>query len=150
MTMLVSSRDNSPSPLIFPFALAETTFPATLDPLGMAFLPWTVTGCATVARNVWPAWLVFELKGWSTVTTSDVPPGTIMGSGGGATGLGGGGGGIWGWGADGAVLAGAGGGGGAIGFAGGGGGQSSGPGGWRGKGDWVGRRGWRNIVGFGH
>jgi hypothetical protein len=43
-------------------AFAVNTLPLTLDPFGMAVLPSTVTGCATVAMNACPVWLVFELS----------------------------------------------------------------------------------------
>ena len=79
IVMLVSERANSPSPFILPFCLAVTTVPVTLHPLGIAVFPCTVTGCAKVARKVWPARLVLEPKAWSTVTVSAVPAGTMMG-----------------------------------------------------------------------
>src|SRR5580700_1234602 len=81
--MLVSARESWPSPLILPFALAVTTVPLTFDPPGIAVLLPTLTGCASVARKVWPVWLVLELSAWSTLTVRTVPAGTTVGCGGG-------------------------------------------------------------------
>jgi hypothetical protein len=39
-----------------------------VDPAGIAVLPPTLTGCASVAIKVWPDWLVLELNAWPTVT----------------------------------------------------------------------------------
>src|SRR5215471_19603416 len=88
--MLVSASDNWPSPLNFPFALAVTTVPLTVDPAGRAALPPALTGCARVARKVWPVWLSLELSACPVLTVSTVPAGTTIGFGGGGGGGGGG------------------------------------------------------------
>src|SRR5215472_12699544 len=77
--MLVSDKSNWPSPFILPLALAVTTVPLTVDPATRAGLPRTLTGCASVARKVWPVWLVLELRACSVLIVRTVPAGTTMG-----------------------------------------------------------------------
>src|SRR5215469_10185009 len=77
--MLVRAIDSSPSPLILPFFLAEITVPDAVEPAGIAVLPPTLTGCASVARKVWPSWLSLELNPCSNLTVRLVPAGTTIG-----------------------------------------------------------------------
>src|ERR1700739_139057 len=84
--MLVRARESSASPLILPLALAFSTVPLTVDRAGIAAIPPTLTGCANVARKVWPVWLALEPNACPTLTVRVVPAGTTMGWGGGGGG----------------------------------------------------------------
>src|SRR5262249_27702607 len=77
--ILVRAIESSPSPFILPLALALTTVPLMVAPVGSAGLPSTLIGWASVARNVWPAWFVLELNPWLVLTVRTVPLGTTIG-----------------------------------------------------------------------
>ena len=61
LTLIEVSRTSSEAaPLKRPNALASTTVPVAVAPVGIAVRPSIVIGLATVAVKVWPAVLIFE------------------------------------------------------------------------------------------
>src|SRR5215467_15709547 len=79
--MLVSSSASEAPPLKRPAALASFTMPSARAPLGIATLPFISTGDSTVAENLSPEWLAFELMVWSRTTEMTVSAGTTRGFG---------------------------------------------------------------------
>src|SRR5256885_2292112 len=64
-------------PLNRPRGCAATTVPCAVEPEGITTLPFTCTGCATVAENPCPSWLLFELSVSPRRTVITVPAGTV-------------------------------------------------------------------------
>src|SRR6267143_2819871 len=81
MVTLVSVRASTAPPLNRPAALASFTTPSARAPFGMATFPSTSTGDSTVAVNLSPDLLVFELMVWSKTTAITVSAGTTRGFG---------------------------------------------------------------------
>src|ERR1700751_2419737 len=88
MVTLVRANWSTPSPLTLPLALASTTVPWAADPAGIAVLPSTATGLATVAEKLSPVELVFDPSACATRTVMTVPAGITRGLGGAGTGFG--------------------------------------------------------------
>jgi hypothetical protein len=78
-----AETSRSASPLNFPADFASVTTPWMVEPSGTKIVPFTFTGEVTVASNVSPVWLAFELSSSAMRAEINVPVGTIVGGGGG-------------------------------------------------------------------
>ena len=79
MVTLASEMESTAPPLKRPADLASRTIPVTRAPFGIATLPSTSTGEATVAEKFWPAAEVLEPIASSRTTVIVVSAGTTRG-----------------------------------------------------------------------
>ena len=82
MVTEVKRNSREAPPLKRPKGFASTTVPEAAAPAGIAVLPSTVIGLATVAVKVSPALLILEPTACPSRTVSTVPAGTTKGFGG--------------------------------------------------------------------